>query len=141
MGINSLKALLQLPLTALEFASFGGTNFAKLELLRNENLALDQYTSLVKIGHSADEMVDYVNIVKQELGNKLLCKEIIISGGIKDFLDGYYYTEKIDFSAIYGMASGLLRFATGDYNILEEYMYKHIEGLKIANSFLKIKKN
>ena len=35
MGPESLKRLLSLPLCAVEFAAYGGTNFSKLELLRN----------------------------------------------------------------------------------------------------------
>lgn len=36
MGYQSLKALFQLPLAAVDFAASGGTNFARLELLRRD---------------------------------------------------------------------------------------------------------
>lgn len=140
MGYNSLKELLQLPLTAIEFAAFGGTNFAKLELLRNTNSALEQYADFITIGHSANEMVDFINKIKEEIENKIKCKDIIISGGIKGFLDGYYLTEKLKMPAIYGMASKFLKYATGDYCVLEEFISNHIEGLKMAKAYLKIKK-
>ena len=140
MGYNSLKELLQLPLTAIEFAAFGGTNFAKLELLRNKNSALEQYADFITIGHSANEMVDFINKIKEEIDSKIKCRDIIISGGIKSFLDGYYLTEKIEMPAIYGMASKFLKYATGEYGVLEEFISNHIEGLKMAKAFLRIKK-
>jgi len=141
MGFESLNELLQLPLAAIEFAALGGTNFAKLELLRNKNELSQQYNSFVNIGHTADEMMDFTNKLKLELDNKLKCNNIIISGGIKSFLDGFYYTEKIDLPSVYGMASELLKYAMDDYEKLEEYMFKHIEGLKMAKAFLRIKNN
>jgi isopentenyl-diphosphate delta-isomerase len=137
MGFQSLKELLQLPLAAVDFAAFGGTNFAKLELLRNNNKFTSQYDAFINIGHSADEMIDFVNdIVRSE---EIECKEIIISGGIKSFLDGYYYTGKIGLPSIYGMASEFLKYAMGDFAKLEEFILKHIEGLKMAKAFLTIK--
>lgn len=140
MGYHSLKELLQLPLTAIEFAAYGGTNFAKLELLRNTNSSLEQYSNFISIGHSANEMVDFINRIKDEIDKRIICRDIIISGGIKSFLDGYYLTEKIESPAIYGMASKFLEYATGEYGVLEEFISNHIEGLKMAKAFLRIKK-
>lgn len=139
MGYESLKELLRLPLAAIEFAAFGGTNFAKLELLRNSNKIDKQFESIINIGHTAGEMVGFANKIVYDLGDRLKCKEIIISGGIKSFLDGYYYTEKIELPSIYGMASEFLKYAKGDYEILEEYILRHIEGLRMAKAFLRIK--
>ena len=34
MGSESLRALMELPLAAIEFAAFGGTNFARVEMMR-----------------------------------------------------------------------------------------------------------
>jgi len=88
MGYRSLEALLKLPLQAVDFAAHGGTNFTKLELLRTDDAtSLD---GLTKVGHSAEEMVSMVNQIAVELGDAMHCKQIIISGGVKDFLDGYY---------------------------------------------------
>jgi len=139
MGYESLKELLKLPLAAIEFAAFGGTNFAKLELLRNNNKIEKQFEPIVNLGHTASEMVDFTNKIVYDIGDRLKCKEIIISGGIKSFLDGYYYTEKIKLPSIYGMASEFLKYSMGDYGILEEFVSKHIEGLKMAKAFLRIK--
>ncbi len=139
MGYNSLKELMQLPLTAIDFGAFGGTNFSKLEMFRNSNVSNNQYNSFINIGHTAEEMLGFVNKIKDELPDKILCNQIIISGGIKSFLDGYYYTEKINVPSIYGMASEFLKQATGEFELLREFVSKHIEGLKMAKAFLRIK--
>jgi len=140
MGINSLKALMYLPLRAIEFAAFGGTNFSKLELLRNKNEYSKQFDAFFNIGHTAEEMVQFVNTIATENTEKPLCDNFIISGGIKSFLDGYYLTEKINFTAIYGMASALLQPAMKSYDDLEMFLNKHIQGLKMAKAYLRIKK-
>ena len=139
MGYESLKSLMQLPIAAVDFAAYGGTNFAKLEMFRNKKPSNKQYESFVKVGHSACEMVDFVNDIKEELGDNIECNEVIISGGIKSFLDGYYYTEKIGVPSIYGMASEFLKYARGEYEELEEFVSKHIDGLRMAKAFLRIK--
>lgn len=38
MGEDSLRALLTLPIDAIETAAYGGSNFAKLELLRQKRI-------------------------------------------------------------------------------------------------------
>jgi len=111
MGYQSLKALLQLPL----------------------------YDNLAHVGHSASAMVNDCNQIKVELGDKLLCKQLIISGGVKNFLDGYYLIEKANFSAIYGQASGFLKHAQGDYEVLYQHVERQIEGLKLAKAYLKVR--
>lgn len=139
MGYQSLKALLQLPLQAIEFAAGGGTNFALLELLRSNDLQQKAYKDLAFIGHSAEEMVDMTNQIVTELGDDIRCREIIISGGVKGFLDGYYLTEKINLSAIYGQASGFLKHATGDYETLHQYVDMQVKGLALAKKILTVK--
>ena len=46
MGPASLRELIRLPLAAIEFAAFGGTNFSKLEMLRSEKATTDAYGPL-----------------------------------------------------------------------------------------------
>ncbi|MFN7117752.1 MAG: isopentenyl-diphosphate delta-isomerase, partial [Saprospiraceae bacterium] len=53
MGYESLKALFQLPLEAVDFAASGGTNFAKLELLRSDTTKQQIFNQLAHVGHSA----------------------------------------------------------------------------------------
>jgi len=78
MGYQSLKALFQLPLAAIDFAANGGTNFAKVELLRSKETKQLIYGQLAHVGHSAAEMTDISNRILNELGEKALCKQVII---------------------------------------------------------------
>ena len=112
MGYESLKALFQLPLEAVDFAASGGTNFALLELLRSSEMMQETYGALAKIGHSAEDMVHLTNRVLSELGDKALCKQVIISGGVRTFLDGYYLINKLQTRSIYGQASAFLKACT-----------------------------
>jgi len=139
MGRESLKALLQLPLAAVDFGAHGGTNFALLELLRNTEEALESYGSLAQIGHPAGEMVDLTNELVRELGPDLRCQQIIVSGGIKNFLDGYYAIEKVELPAIFGMASAFLKHARGDYSLLASSVDRQVRGLELARAYLSVK--
>lgn len=139
MGYESLKALVELPIQALDFAAGGGTNFALLELLRNKEAQFEAYEPFAKVGHSAEEMVDMVNQILEEPGIKIACKEVIISGGVRNFLDGYYLLKKIKTKAIYGQASGFLKYARESYEDLYEYCLLQVNGLKMAEAYLKLK--
>ncbi len=139
MGPASLRRLLQLPLAALEFAAGGGTNFAKLELLRSDPVRQGIYRALEHIGHSAEEMVLLVNAVATELGDDLACKQVIISGGVDGFLDGYYLRAKCQLASVYGQASGFLRHATGDYETLRTFVATQIRGLELAEAYLNVR--
>lgn len=133
-GPASLKALMDLPLAAIDLAANGGTNFSKLELLRADNLHKESYGPLMNIGHSAPEMLEWLNQMEVKDG-----KQIIISGGIQDFLDGYYLISKCKFPSVYGQASGFLKYARGNYTELFDYVNLQVEGLKLAKTFLKVK--
>lgn len=138
-GYESLKTLFQLPLAAVDFAANGGTNFSKLELLRSDPVRQAVYGSLANVGHSAAEMVDMTNRIFAELGDKVQCREVIISGGVKSFLDGYYLTEKINTTAVYGQASEFLRHARGEYEELKSFVEGQIRGLELARAFLQVR--
>ena len=139
MGYESLKALFQLPLEAIDFAANGGTNFAKLELLRSDKKKQDIYSKLALVGHSAEDMVDMTNQIIEELGEKRKCNQVIISGGIRSFLDGYYVINKLPLPSVYGQASGFLKHARGSYEELRDYVDAQIQGLQLANAFLKLR--
>ena len=139
MGYRSLKALFQLPLEAIDFAANGGTNFAKLEMLRGDETKHRIYSQLANIGHSAEEMTILTNEILTELGTKALCKQVIISGGIKTFLDGYYLIHKTKIPSIYGQASSFLQHARGNYETLYDYVNAQIQGLELAYAFLTVK--
>ncbi|MEM7103540.1 MAG: isopentenyl-diphosphate delta-isomerase [Bacteroidota bacterium] len=140
MGYESLKTLFQLPLEAVDFAANGGTNFAKVELLRCDETRRSIYSKLALVGHSAEEMVDLTNNILEELGEKALCRQVIVSGGVSDFLDGYYLINKLNASAIYGQASAFLRYAREDYETLYKYVEAQVQGLELAYALLRLKK-
>lgn len=137
MGYRSLEVLYKLPLAAIEFAAHGGTNFAKIELMRAQGAS--QLAPLATIGHSALDMVKMSNQLMEELGSQMLCKQIIISGGVKDFLDGYYLISKSKIPSIYAQASAFLAHAQGSFEELERYIIKQKEGLQMAHGFLHLK--
>ena len=139
MGYQSLKALFQLPLAAIDFAANGGTNFAKVELLRSDEAKQNIYGQLAHVGHSAEEMTEMSNKILKELGEKALCKQVIISGGVKNFLDGYYLINKLGCDAIYGQASAFLKHAREDYDTLREYVDTQVQGIELANALLTVR--
>jgi len=139
MGLNSLRALLKLPLSAIEFGAFGGTNFAKVELLRSSETDQELFGPLSKIGHDAYQMVNMINHIIADEANDIKCKQLIVSGGIKTFLDGYYLASKSKLPAIYGQASTFLKYARGDYEQLRNFVLKQKKGLELAYAFLRLR--
>jgi isopentenyl-diphosphate delta-isomerase len=139
MGLESLRALLKLPLAAIDFGANGGTNFALLELLRSDDVWTEELGALAKVGHSAVEMVEMTNFLKDELKSEQLCHEIIISGGITDFLDGYYLIKKCHLNSVYGQASAFLKYAMGNYDQLHKFVESQVKGLSMAETFLRLK--
>ncbi len=138
MGPESIARLMQLPIEAFELAALGGTNFASVEMARSGPAKQDMYGPLAKIGHTASEMLGVINGLVSS-GKPVSCRQIIISGGIGSFLDGYFYMSKSLLPSVYGQASGFLRFARGDYEELRNYVIGQINGLKFARAFLKVK--
>jgi isopentenyl-diphosphate delta-isomerase len=138
-GPASMRALLTLPLAALEFAAAGGTNFAKLELLRSEPEKMQTFEHIAAVGHTALDMLGLANTAIYELGKACQTKGLIISGGIRNFLDGYYLIQSATMPAVYGQASGFLQHAMGDYKALRTYTQAQIRGLELAFAFLSVK--
>lgn len=139
IGYHSLKELMKIPIEAIEFAAHGGTNFSKLEILRNHRYSFQDFDRFAFVGHSAEDMVEMFLTLNKELGENIKCKQIIISGGVKHFLDGYYYINKIQFPSIYGQASRFLAFAQKDYQELYNFIEAQIDGLRMCNAFLRLK--
>lgn len=137
-GKASLEALLQLPLEALDLAGYGGTNFSKLELLRSDKLRYDSFHSVLNLGHNCDEMLGHIIAYHKFSSAKINCKKIIFSGGIKGFLDGYYYMQKSPLSALYAQASAFLTHAM-EYSELKKYLELQLEGLQMSHALLKVK--
>lgn len=137
MGPESLKEILNMPLKAIEFGAFGGTNFARVELMRDERPNRSLLEPLSRVGEDAFSMLESVNNLAAEM--KVKCRELIISGGIRSFLDGYYLVRKSKLNAVYGMASTFLRYAREDYSQLKGYVETQIRGLEMAYAYLTIK--
>jgi isopentenyl-diphosphate Delta-isomerase len=137
-GPRSLEALLQLPLAAIEFGAGGGTNFAMLELLRAKPMQLEILSALATVGHSAEQMVLMVNELIATLGERRRTNEIIISGGISNWLDGYALVLTSKLPAIYGQASAFLPYAQGEYEVLEEAIATQAKGLALASAYLEL---
>jgi isopentenyl-diphosphate delta-isomerase len=139
IGPESLRELLMMPIEAIEFAAYGGTNFAKLELIRSDETKQQFYGPLSRIGHDALEMTRLVNVINKE--ENILCKQVIISGGITSFLDGYYLINYCNLPAVYGQASGFLKFARNSYEELRNFVHHQVEGLKLAQAYFRIKES
>jgi isopentenyl-diphosphate delta-isomerase len=137
-GPGSIRRLMQLPLAAIEFGAFGGTNFSKIENSRTSTLKKQQYQPFVNVGVTAEEMVDLINqmVIK---GETFACNQLIISGGISNYLDGYYLTQKSILPAIYAQASVFLKYSRGDYSDLHQFVTDQIEGYNMAKSYLTLK--
>jgi len=136
MGPKSLEALLSLNIAGIEFGAFGGTNFAQMELLRSDELKQKLLSPLANIGHTAEEMVEFLNNLPS---SSMKNKEIIISGGVSDWLDGYYLMKKLNYPAIFGQASAFLKYAQDDYTQLSTYVSNFKKGLLLANTYLTIR--
>lgn len=137
-GPESMGELLKMPLAAIDFAANGGTNFSKLELIRNEKLQ-DFFSDVVALGHSAEEMVTFLNDAVDKMGSECKCQNVIISGGVKNFLDGYYYISKSKLDAVYGQAAPFLKYANESQEALDEYAKFQIDGLLMAQRLLRVK--
>jgi isopentenyl-diphosphate delta-isomerase len=139
MGPASVEALLKLPIAALDFGAFGGTNFSRLELLRSDPDRMENYAPLVYVGHTADEMAGFVRESWVHNNTQIKCKQIIVSGGVENFLHGYALINSMPIPAIYGMASAFLKHATGTYEDLRHYAEMQIRALNAASAFLKVR--
>lgn len=131
MGPKSLQRLLAMPIAGIEFGAFGGTNFSMLENLRRDGGEVKR--SFIKVGHTAAEMVEIINTLPT--GNK----EFIISGGIKNVLDGYELLLKMKASSVIGMAHSFLGPALEGAEALENYFTTFSDSLLTARNLLSLK--
>jgi isopentenyl-diphosphate delta-isomerase len=137
MGPKSLNELMQLPVI-IEFGAYGGTNFSQLEINRREVDDGTEMRELAYLGHTAEEMVAFFNDEKAQLGD-VACKGVIIAGGIKTYLDGYYFVKKLNHTAVYGQASSMLHHARISYQSLQEFITKQIDGYQLASELLTLR--
>lgn len=137
MGPRSLNQLMQLPVI-IEFGAYGGTNFSQLENSRRNTGNGEEMDELAYLGHNAEEMIQFFNEEKAQL-EEIACKGVIISGGIKSYLDGYYAVQKINNSAVYGQASVMLNHARISYQSLQEFISQQIDGYQLASELLTLR--
>lgn len=137
-GPESMGELLKLPILALDFAANGGTNFSKLELIRNKEIQ-EIFEDVVALGHSATEMVEILNDTVEKMGNERKCNNVIISGGVKNFLDGYYLINKSSLNSVYGQAAPFLKYANKSQEDLDQFAQFQIDGLLMAQRLLRVK--
>ena len=138
-GPRSLEELLKLPIDAIDFGAAGGTNFSKLEMLRNSKENQDIIAPLAKIGHHAEEMLGWIKEIINQADSRPNPMSLIISGGIQNYMDGYYLVEQSPLKAIYGQASNFLQHAQGDYKNLQNFVSSQVNGYRLAKSLLTIK--
>jgi isopentenyl-diphosphate delta-isomerase len=134
-GPLSLTELIKLPLAAIDFAAFGGTNFSKLEILREGKGQLE----MAHIGHTNDEMIKMAKNILPVLGDDALCRNFIISGGVQNFLHGFYLKESFGENCVIGQAKAFLEHAWGDYETLRQFVSSQIEGYTMAENYLTLK--
>jgi isopentenyl-diphosphate Delta-isomerase len=81
------------------------------------------------------------NLVNEIVTNEkdIKCRQLIISGGIKNFLDGYYLINKSKLTAIYGQASSMLEYAKESYDSLYKFIDNQVKGIQLAQAYLKVK--
>lgn len=139
MGPESIRQLLELPIAALDFGALGGTNFARLELHRANKEARELFENVALVGHTAEEMVNFVNDILVTGKERIQCGQVIISGGVRSFLDGWQLINKVNMPAIYAQGSGFLKYARGNYGPLKAYVEGQARGLALAQAFLKVK--
>ncbi len=141
MGPMSLKALMDLPVSAIELAGWGGTNFVQVEYLRNSHDKIDinkneEISPLSTIGHNCEEMVTWINEILREKKSSPKCENIIISGGIKNYLDGHFLLNKLACNGLIGQGQSLLRRALISEEKLHSYISEQISGLMLSREFL-----
>lgn len=132
MGPKSLKAILNTKVAGIEFGAHGGTNFSMIELLRDQGLSLDHMKDWPSIGHSAEEMILFLNELDSNILNG---KEMIISGGMSP-LKGYFLMQKLQQPAVVGMAYNFLKSAQGQYKNLQASVQLMKKSLQMAHQFL-----
>lgn len=129
-GPQSLIELDKLDIAGVELAGFGGTNFSKLESMRSDK----EVSPLSFIGHTPLEMIEVIN--EHQLFNN---KEIIISGGITNFLDAHYLQKNLNAPSHIGMAGQILLKASEGEEELTNFLNEQILGLSFCRSFLHLR--
>lgn len=132
MGPASLKALMSLPLAAIEFAAYGGTNFSVLEARR----AGEDESGLTRVGHTAADMVGYVRALLAS-GESFRCERFIVSGGVADVLQGHHLISQLPGRAVFGMAHAVLGRAQEGTEALRTFLTAQRDTYAMAQAYLR----
>ena len=138
-GPRSLEELIKLPLSAIDFAAYGGTNFTKLELMRGKVNDFQSYSQFSHVGHTADEMIICANRILEDLGREAKCRNFIISGGVKDSMHGFYLMQNLAGTSVYAQAKAFLVKGREGYSSLKEYVESELKNLALSKAFLKVR--
>ena len=87
------------------------------------------------VGHTAEEMVQYVNNIMAN-NDDIKCRDFIISGGIQTALQGYYLTQTCSGNSVYGQAKVMLLAAKNEYETFQKFLKSQVEGLAMAEKYL-----
>lgn len=128
MGERSLRAINDLEIDGLELAGFGGTNFTKLEKLRSKHFETD----FESVGEDSFSMIKVLNDLNTNM-------DIIISGGMNNPLNAYYYHSITNANNVIGQASKVLEMAQQGPEILKSYIKNFILKMRLAKNYLEIK--
>jgi isopentenyl-diphosphate delta-isomerase len=132
MGPASLRALMKLPLAAIEFAAYGGTNFSVLEARR----AGEEASGLTRVGHTAADMVGYVRTLLAS-GETFRCERFIVSGGVVDVLQGHHLIAQLPGRAVFGMAHAVLGRAQEGAEALRTFLTDQRDTYAMAQAYLR----
>ncbi|MCB9092088.1 MAG: type 2 isopentenyl-diphosphate Delta-isomerase [Halobacteriovoraceae bacterium] len=128
MGPRSLEKLFELPIAGFELAAYGGTNFTKLENIRSGH----GENEFSRVGHDALAMIKKINQINKKI-------DIIISGGVNQFLDGYYLQKLCRNNSVIGQASQILKYAVSGEKELEQYIEEFISLYKLSENYLRLR--
>ncbi|MFZ9969895.1 MAG: isopentenyl-diphosphate delta-isomerase [Bacteroidia bacterium] len=137
-GPKSLKALLELPLEAVEFGAYGGTNFALIEAMRASESDFEGLKPAAELGHTAEEMGDWIRQWSAQSW-KPQTRVLVASGGLRHFLDGYYHLKRLPGTVIYAQAWAFLKPALQSQEALNAYCESQIKGLQMAHQYLDLR--
>jgi hypothetical protein len=71
---------------------------------------------------------------------EIKAKSVIVSGGINNFLDGYYFLKSIPHKTLYAHASLFLKYAMQGEQELLAFVESQVQGLEMAQTYLTLKK-
>ncbi len=133
--ISQAKAVLIFPTLVKAGFLVGGRYGNGVASMRSRNSGkFGPKADIARIGHTNQEMISWINNMDPI---EVRCKNFILSGGITNPLEGYNLIKSCKYKSVMGMASGLLKYSMGEYQILEEYLDELNSTLLLCEAYLK----